>query len=251
MSEHDVRMITLSSDDVDESIRFYSETLGMAVEFRDGARFAALDGGSVTLAVLAPIGRELGLLEIQIGAISTCTAIMFFFGGPFWGRRSEKLGRRPVMVIGFLGYDAPTIAFAQVVEWGLTGTVTLLLIYPLMILTRVAFAALSSGVFPAAQAFVTTTTKVEDRTSGSDLRARQQSSGPGQIPGFGPGRCHHEAQYPDGRASGLRAGRESQGDAALLPGRSGEDQGRDRSRGGPDRRSQKDLVTFESIVSGF
>ena len=136
-----------------------------------GGLLAVGIGRSVTLAVLAPIGRELGLLEIQIGAISTCTAIMFFFGGPFWGRRSEKMGRRPVMVIGFLGYGATTIAFAQVVEWGLTGTVTLLLIYPLMILTRVAFAALSSGVFPAAQAFVTTTTKVEDRTSGIALNS--------------------------------------------------------------------------------
>ncbi len=136
-----------------------------------GGLLAVGIGRSVTLAVLAPIGRELGLLEIQIGAISTCTAIMFFFGGPFWGRRSEKMGRRPVMVIGFLGYAATTVAFAQVVEWGLSGTVTLLLIYPLMILTRVAFAALSSGVFPAAQAFVATTTKAEDRTSGVALNA--------------------------------------------------------------------------------
>ncbi|WP_165607128.1 VOC family protein, partial [Mycolicibacter kumamotonensis] len=50
MSDHDIRMIVLSTDDLDESIKFYSETLGMALKFRDGAHFAALDGGSVTLA---------------------------------------------------------------------------------------------------------------------------------------------------------------------------------------------------------
>jgi catechol 2,3-dioxygenase-like lactoylglutathione lyase family enzyme len=33
-------MIILSTDDLDESIRFYSETLGMTVKFRDGAHFA-------------------------------------------------------------------------------------------------------------------------------------------------------------------------------------------------------------------
>ena len=45
MSEHEVKMVILSTDDLDESIRFYSETLGMSLKFRDGAHFAALDGG--------------------------------------------------------------------------------------------------------------------------------------------------------------------------------------------------------------
>ena len=46
MSEHDVKMIILSTDDLDESIRFYSETLGMPLKFRDGTHFAALDGAN-------------------------------------------------------------------------------------------------------------------------------------------------------------------------------------------------------------
>ena len=49
MSEQQVKMVILSTDDLDESIRFYSETLGMSLKFRDGAHFAALDGGPVTL----------------------------------------------------------------------------------------------------------------------------------------------------------------------------------------------------------
>ena len=34
MSEYDVRMVVLSTDDLDESIQFYSETLGMKLKFR-------------------------------------------------------------------------------------------------------------------------------------------------------------------------------------------------------------------------
>ena len=45
MSDFDVRMVVLSTDDLDESIRFYSETLGLPLKFRDGAHYAALDGG--------------------------------------------------------------------------------------------------------------------------------------------------------------------------------------------------------------
>ncbi|GII86389.1 hypothetical protein Ssi03_43790 [Sphaerisporangium siamense] len=39
--------------DLDEAVAFYSRTLGLAVKFRDGDRFAALDGGGVTVALAA------------------------------------------------------------------------------------------------------------------------------------------------------------------------------------------------------
>ncbi len=51
MSNPEIKMVILSTDDLDESIRFYSETLGMVLKFRDGTHFAALDGGAVTLAL--------------------------------------------------------------------------------------------------------------------------------------------------------------------------------------------------------
>ncbi len=59
MSQYDVRMVVLSTDDLDESIRFYTETLGMPLKFRDGAHFAALDGGSVTIALATAIDHPM------------------------------------------------------------------------------------------------------------------------------------------------------------------------------------------------
>jgi lactoylglutathione lyase len=59
MSDHDVRMVVLSTDDLDESIRFYSETLGMKLKFRDGAHYAALAGGSITLALATEVDHPL------------------------------------------------------------------------------------------------------------------------------------------------------------------------------------------------
>jgi len=58
MSEHDVRTIMLSTEDLDASIAFY-EALGMTVKFRDGSHFAALDGGSVTLALATRIDHPI------------------------------------------------------------------------------------------------------------------------------------------------------------------------------------------------
>ena len=59
MAEFDVRMVVLSTDDLDESIRFYSETLGMGLKFRDGSHYAALDGGSITLALATAVDHPL------------------------------------------------------------------------------------------------------------------------------------------------------------------------------------------------
>jgi len=59
MSEQQVKLIILSTDDLDESITFYSETLGMGLKFRDGAHFAALDGGPVTLALATEVDHPI------------------------------------------------------------------------------------------------------------------------------------------------------------------------------------------------
>ncbi|MFJ9363777.1 VOC family protein [Nocardia sp. NPDC101769] len=59
MSDHEVKMIILSTDDLDESIAFYTETLGMPLKFRDGPHFAALDGGPITLALATALDHPI------------------------------------------------------------------------------------------------------------------------------------------------------------------------------------------------
>jgi catechol 2,3-dioxygenase-like lactoylglutathione lyase family enzyme len=59
MSDQQVRMIVLSTDDLEESLRFYTDVLGFPLKFRDGAHFAALDAGSVTLALATAIDHPL------------------------------------------------------------------------------------------------------------------------------------------------------------------------------------------------
>jgi lactoylglutathione lyase len=59
VGEQQVRMIVLSTDNLEESITFYSETLGFPLKFRDGAHYAALDGGSVTLALATSVDHPI------------------------------------------------------------------------------------------------------------------------------------------------------------------------------------------------
>jgi len=59
VSDFDVRQVLLSTDDLDESIKFYTEVLGFTLKFRDGAHYAALDGGSLTLALATAVDHPL------------------------------------------------------------------------------------------------------------------------------------------------------------------------------------------------
>lgn len=59
MPESAVRMIVLSTDDLDASIAFYTEVASFALKFRDGTHFAALDGGGVTLALATEIDHPI------------------------------------------------------------------------------------------------------------------------------------------------------------------------------------------------
>jgi lactoylglutathione lyase len=75
VSEHEVKMIVLSTDDLDESIRFYSETLGMPLKFRDGTHFAALDGGPITLALATAVDHPIpGQVVVGIKTADVDTA---------------------------------------------------------------------------------------------------------------------------------------------------------------------------------
>lgn len=59
MSENQVKMIVLSTENLDESIAFYTEQLGFPLKFRDGNHFAALDGGTVTIALATEIDHPI------------------------------------------------------------------------------------------------------------------------------------------------------------------------------------------------
>lgn len=66
--------------------------------------FVAMLGLSVLFPVLAPLARELGLSPLQVGAFSAAYSLMQFLCAPLWGARSERVGRKPVLQLGLLGF---------------------------------------------------------------------------------------------------------------------------------------------------
>ncbi|AGP31756.1 VOC family protein [Corynebacterium terpenotabidum] len=55
----EVKFIFLSTNNIDESVKFYTETLGFPLKFRDGDHFAAIDGGNITIALCTEIDHPI------------------------------------------------------------------------------------------------------------------------------------------------------------------------------------------------
>jgi MFS family permease len=123
-------------------------------------------GQSMTFTLLAPLGREVGLGEVQIGLIITCSALVFTLSSPAWGRTSDRWGRKPVMLLGLFSYAAGCILFATVFFYGLKGLLTGMTLYLLVISSRILMAGLMSAAPSAAAAYIADTTSAEQRVAG-------------------------------------------------------------------------------------
>jgi MFS family permease len=123
-------------------------------------------GQTAMFAVLPSIGREVGLLEIQVGAIIAASSVVFFFAGPMWGRASDRFGRRTVFLIGQAGYVIGGSLFAASFWAALEGMLLPFQAWVCMVIARMTQATLMSASQPAAGAFVADITGAQDRARG-------------------------------------------------------------------------------------
>src|ERR1700760_3985825 len=80
--------------------------------------FNSILGLSVLFPILAPLGRELHFTELQITAFSSTYAVMQALMSPYWGRLSERIGRKRVLLTGIFGFGVGFMAFALIADFG-------------------------------------------------------------------------------------------------------------------------------------
>ena len=55
-------------------------------------------GFTVLFAILGPLGREVGFSELQISSIIAASSLVVFLASPRWGRLSDRVGRKKIMI---------------------------------------------------------------------------------------------------------------------------------------------------------
>ncbi len=123
-------------------------------------------GFTVLFPVLAPLGREIGLSEIQITSIIAASSLTVFLTSPIWGRVSDHRGRKRVMLVGLFGFTAGTVLFNSVLYAGMIGALTGGLLFVTLVVSRMTHAAMMSATMPAANAYMADITSPATRTKG-------------------------------------------------------------------------------------
>lgn len=123
-------------------------------------------GQSVVFAVLPSLGRTIGLADRQVALIFLLSSILWVVFGPFWGRRSDRFGRKPFILLGLAGFSLSMFLFAGAIDLGLAGVLGGAGLYAMIIGARSIYGLIGSATPGAAQGYIAHRTSVEERTAG-------------------------------------------------------------------------------------
>ena len=123
-------------------------------------------GQSVYWQTMPIIGREFNFSEIEINTLVAISAAMFIVFTPYWGRLSDRIGRKAVLLIGLTGYVLSNLIFLYSASLGLVGSVTGFSLLLILLISRIVNSAIGAASRPASGAYVADVTSEEERSSG-------------------------------------------------------------------------------------
>lgn len=124
--------------------------------------FVVSIGFGITLPVLPFYAERLAMaagashkmMVVHVGLLTSVFSLMQFLFAPLWGRLSDRVGRRPLLLLGIAGYGLAQLLFGM--------ATSLWLLYSARILGGI----LASATIPAATAYVADATDEKDRGRG-------------------------------------------------------------------------------------
>jgi len=122
-----------------------------------GVLLLIMIGFSVLFPVEPYYVRKFGADASTMGWIVGTYSLMQFLFAPIWGRVSDRIGRKPILMVGLLGYVIGQTLF------GMAGSLWMLFA------ARTVAGVLSAAALPTAMAYIADITPPEDRAKGMGL----------------------------------------------------------------------------------
>ena len=118
--------------------------------------FIDLLGFAIVLPLLPRYAERFQASGLEIGLLFASFSAMQFLFAPFWGRLSDRIGRRPALLAGLIG---------SVIFYALFGVATIVESLALMFVSRIG-AGICGATISTAQAYIADATGVRDRAKG-------------------------------------------------------------------------------------
>ena len=114
--------------------------------------FVVMLGFGLVIPIIPFYMESMGAGGTEMGLLVTVYATMRLIFGPLWGALSDRIGRKPVLMIGVLGYGITMLFFGLATQlW-------------MMFLARGLSGVLSSATSPTTMAYIGDTTSSEERS---------------------------------------------------------------------------------------
>ncbi len=118
--------------------------------------FIDLLGFGIIIPLLPFYAESFGASAFTIGLLSTSFSLMQFLFSPIWGRWSDKIGRKPIILLGLMGSCLSYLAMA------LATSLTLLFVARII-------GGIAGANIPTAQAYIADVTTPENRAKGMGM----------------------------------------------------------------------------------
>ena len=114
-------------------------------------------GFGVVIPIIPFYMESLGARGTELGLLVASYAVMRLIFAPIWGSLSDRVGRKPIMMIGILGYGLTMVLFGLATElW-------------MLFAARILSGILSSATSPTTMAYIGDSTSEQDRGSGMGI----------------------------------------------------------------------------------
>lgn len=133
------------------------------------------------LPVAGPIVRELGLKEWHAGAIIAVSGLFWMLFARFWGRLSDRRGRRSILLFAGVGFSFSYAVFAFFIDKALSVAWSLFFVLSAFILIRAVMGAFYAALPTVGAAHIADITSLQARESGMALFGA--SNGLGMVAG--------------------------------------------------------------------